>query len=801
MLSNLASDLRYGARVLKRSPGFVAIAVIALALGIGANTAVFSAIDAVLLRPLPYKDPSRLAFIWEDASHVGFPRNTPAPANYADWKKQNQVFENMAALRGRSMNLTGDGPAEYLRGNQVTPEFFPLMGVPAAIGRTLDERDDKSGDNSVVISYSLWQRRFNGDRSVLGKTIKLNGESYAVVGVMPRGFRFPYRLTDFWIPMKFTAETLGRRGSHFLNVVGRLKPGISWQRASADMDTIARRLQQDYPNTNFKLGAVVVPLTEEISGDSRTGLIVLLAGSGFVLLIACANVANLLLARSAARERELALRSALGAGRRRLITQLITESLMLSIAGGLAGLLLASGGLKLLARLVPERLDRALTLNSDVLIFSFLISVVTGIVFGVLPALHASRLDLTETLKQGGRLNTGGGGFSRDVLVVAEVSMALVLLAGAGLMMKTLARLQSVELGFRPDGLLAVRTYLPSPKYSQREAMLRHYDAVLQDVRAMPGVRSAAFAADLPFTTSGNTNGFEIEGRPESRTGPPQDALYRPGTTDYLKTLGATLVEGRLLGQQDDRNSPLSVVINETFARNFFPGESAVGRRVRVDGEHWITIVGVVKDIRERGVKPAPKAAMYFAITQQQSSWSVPDDLIVRVDGNPLALAGPIRAAIAKSDPDVPVIDIQLMQDILDTGTANPRQQMRLLMAFAALALTLAGLGIYGVLSYLVAQRTREIGIRMALGASAPEILRSVAGRGVALTGVGLVIGAVAAFAVTRAMSTMLYEVAPGDLPTYTSVIAILMTVGLIACTAPAWRAARVDPMTALRDE
>jgi putative ABC transport system permease protein len=712
------------------------------------------------------------------------------------------VFESMAALRGRAMNLTGDGAAEFLRGNAVTPEFFPVMGVPALLGRTLDERDDQSGDLTVVISYSLWQRRYSGDRNIIGRLIQLSDESYTVVGVMPGGFRFPSRKTDFWIPAKFTPETLARRGSHFLTVVARLKPGVTWQRARADMDTIARRLQQDHPQTNERLGVVVIPLREEVAGDSRTGLIVLLSGAGFVLLIACANVANLLLARASSRQRELAVRTALGAGRGRLITQLITESVLLSAAGGLMGLAIARTGLKLLERLVPARLDRELTLNTEVLLFTLAISIVTGIVFGVIPALHASRLDLNDALKQGSRTNAGGrGGFYRDALVVAEVAMALVLLAAAGLMMKTLARLQAIDVGFKPEGLLTVFTNIPYPKYADGQKRLRHYDRVLEQVRVLPGVRSAAFVSDLPFTAEGNTNGFRIEGKPERPGGPVQDALYRLATNDYLKTLGVRLLAGRLPGEHDGQHTPPVVVINETFARTFFEGESAVGKRMNYGQPPWRTIIGVIADVRERGITPTPKPAMYIPLAQDLDGWAVADELVIRVDGNPLAIAPAVRAAMTSSDPDLPVISVQTMQEILDLGVASREQQKRLLMAFAGLALTLAGLGIYGVLSYLVVQRSREIGVRMALGASALNILCTVAFKGALLTAAGLVLGTAAALAITRAMRSMLYEVAPADAPTYAAVIATLMAIALIACAIPAVRAARVDPMVALRDE
>lgn len=801
VLSHLIGDVKYGVRILARSRVFTAIAVLALALGIGANTAVFSAIDAVLLRPLPYRDPARLALVWEDASHAGFPKNTPAPANYVDWKKQNQVFTDMAALQGLAANLTGDGPPELVRGNRVTPEFFDVLGVPAALGRTLDAKDDLSGENVMVIGHGLWQRRFGGDRGIVGRTVRVNDEPYTVVGVMPRGFRFPTPRTEVWTPARFTPEVLARRGSHFLTVVARLKPGVTWERAKSDMRAIAQRLQTDYPGTNERVGVVVEPLAEAAVENSRTGLLVLMAGAGFVLLIACANVANLLLAKAAARRRELAVRAALGAGRGRLLGQLITESVLLAAAGGLTGIALAHWGVKLLDRLAQDRLDAPLGLNAQVLLFSLAVSIVTGLLFGMLPALQASRLDLNDALKQGGRANAGGRRTtSRDLLVIAEVAMALVLVAGAGLMLRTLAQLRGVDVGFRPEGLLTMRTNLPFPKYRDPQLRQRRRDAVLEEVRSLPGVRLAAFTSNLPFTALGNTNSFQIEGQPR-RPDESYDALYRIVTTDYLKLLGVRLLEGRLFGPEDRAGTTRVVVINDTLARHFFPGEHAVGKRMRIDGPELYTIIGVIADVRERGINPSPKNATYLLSPQTPQAWNDPQQLVVRADGDPLALAGAVRAAVWHSDKDLPVLEVRPMTDIVENDFASRRQQMRLLLAFAALALTLAALGIYGVLSYLVVQQTREIGVRMALGARAGDIVRQVAAKGALLTGTGLAAGAVIALATTRAMRSMLYGVAPSDPATFAAVIAILAAIGVAACAAPAFRAARVDPMIALRDE
>jgi putative ABC transport system permease protein len=800
-MSTLLADIRYGARLLLKSPGFAVVAIAALALGIGANSAIFSAINTALLQPLPYHDASRLAFVWEDATFAGFPKNTPAPANFVDWRRQNHVFTDMAAVRTIAANITEDGPPDFVFGARVTPSFFSVLATPAIAGRILTADDDRAGEKVVVLSYSLWRRRYGADRSLIGRTMLINDEKYTVVGVMPRGFRLPYDKTDFWTPARLTPEELARRGSHYLAIIARLKPGVTFERAQNDMTAIAKRLEREYPATNQRVGAVVVPLREQLVADYRTGLIALLIGAGCVLLIACSNVANLLLARAAGRQREIAVRAALGAGRGRLVRQLVTESVLLSATGGALGVLLARLGLRILEHVVPVQLEAAPAIDGQVLLFTLAVSIATGVIFGVFPALHASRLELNEALKQGSRGSAGGrSGRYRDILVAAEVGLAIVLLVGAGLMVQTLYNMRSVDVGFRAENLLTMRSRPPLPKYEDPQKRLQFFDSVLDRIRVLPGVRGAAYSSMLPFESIGNTVGFHIEGRARIPNAP-YDSLYRLATNDYLQTLGARVVEGRFFGPQDGPGSPPVAIVNETMKREYFNGESPVGQRIVVGTNEKYTIVGVVGEIRERGIDVERKAALYLPICQTPDSWAIPSELVIRADRDPLKLANAVRKAIWSVDPDMPVTAVQTMQELIDAGFATRAQQMQLLAAFAALALGLAALGIYGVLSYAVTERTREIGVRVALGAGCTDVVRMVARRGIVLTVAGLAIGTAAAFGAARAMQSMLYGVAPSDPRIYALVSTAILLVALAACAVPARRAASVDPIVALRDE
>jgi putative ABC transport system permease protein len=800
-------DLRYGARVLLKNPGFTLIAVLSLALGIGANTAIFSLVDAVLLRPLPFHEPERLVMVWEDATSLGFPRNTPAPANYADWKAQNQVFEDMAALSWDNFALTEEGEPEKVEAQAVTANFFPLLGVKPMLGRAFTQEEDRPGANRVVlISYGLWQRRFGGDPALIGKDILLDGQKRTVLGVMPPGFQFLSKVTGLWVPIAFSPEALANRGGHYLTVVARLKPGVTLAQARADIAAITRRINQDHP-TRFELGSVVISLREQLAGDVRPALLVLLVAVGFVLLIACANIANLLLARGAARYREIAVRTALGAGRRRIVRQLLTESVLLAVAGGVAGLLCAWLSFSFLKQLIPGGMALNAGVSIDARIFSFtlVLSVLTGVIFGLAPALQAAKVDLNEALKQGGgRTGTGAGHRRlRGALVVTEIALALVLLVGAGLLIQTFLRLRALDIGVNPENVLTLRTTLPRNKYTELPKRAAFYQPVLERVRALPGVVSAGFTTAVPLTWKGGTNSFTVEGR---EPGPGQDANSRQASVGYMETIGIKLRQGRFFDEHDDAQAQPVAIINETMVRQYWPGGNALGKRFKlgqVDSQQpWVMVVGIIGDIKEMGLEAPPKAEMFFPYQQMSNAfWNAPRDLVVRTAGDPLSVVTAVRQAIWSVDPTQPVSNIRTMDEILSEEVAQRRIGMTLLVAFAALALLLASLGIYGVLSYAVTQRTPEIGIRMALGAGRQEVVRMVLADGMRLATAGVAIGLGVSLALTRLMTGLLFGVSASDPRTLTGVTLLLTAVALLACYIPARRAAKVDPMVALRYE
>jgi putative ABC transport system permease protein len=804
-MPTLFADLRYGLRLLHQAPAFTLIAICALALGIGANTAIFSTLDAVVLRALPYEDPDRVMMVYEDASSIGFARNTPAPANYFDWRDQNHVFTDMAAIRGRSRNITGDGTPEQLSGFAVTPNFFSVLGVRPMMGRTFTDEEDRSAAQVVLISYSLWQRRYAGAVSMVDRSILLDGSRHTVIGVMPRDFVFRDRARDFWMPINITPQFKATRGNHFLSVVARLKPGATFEQASSDMQAIANHLKQQYPDENRYTGAVVVPIKEAMLGNTRTILLVLMAAAGCVLLIACANLASLLLARAVARKRELAVRTALGAGRGRLIRQMVTEGALLSLIGGALGLGLSLGGMKILVGLVPLGLPATAQPSIDLrlLMFTLVLSLLTGVLFSLIPAIQAARASLNDALKQGGR--TGAdvrGRATRDALVVVEVAAALVLLTGAGLMIQTMAKLRAVDLGFRADHLLTMRTAL-GPNYNDKVKQLEYYRRVLEQTAALPGVEAAAFGSTLPFQSIGNTQGFQIEGVARDLSFSP-DALSRAGTSTYLQTLGVKVREGRLFDARDVASSTPVIVINETFARHFWPKEPAIGHRISVEFPKpaWRTVIGVVEDVQERGYDLGMKPGFYVPVAQPSANgFNTADFLVVRTKGQPASLTPSVRRIIANVDPEQPVSNVQTMDEIVDLNVADRRQQMTLLGAFAGLALLLASIGLYGVLSYSVTQRIREIGLRMALGASASSVTQMVVKHGITLTGIGVAIGLAGSWAATRALKTTLYGVSSTDPVTFAAVAVLLTVIALAACWIPARRAARVDPIVALREE
>ncbi|HEX7334941.1 MAG TPA: ABC transporter permease [Pyrinomonadaceae bacterium] len=808
-METVIKDIRYGVRGLLKRPGFTAIALITLALGIGANTAIFSVVNAVLLRPLPFHNPEELVIVWEDATFAGFPHNTPAPANYVDWKAQNQSFADMAASHETSFNLTGDGEPERVAAYSVTANFFPLLGVQPLLGRSFQADEDRPGANKVaVLSYSLWQSRYGADRNILNRDILLNGEKHSVVGVMPASFQFFEKDTRLWVPIALDQEDWANRGGHFLTVVARLKPGVSVSQAQADMNAVMHRIAVDHPAATMegKLGAVVLPVRDQFVGDARSSLIVLLVAVAFVLLIACANVAGLLLARAVGRRKEIALRMALGAGRSRVIRQLLTESLLLAAAAGVFGSLLAYGSFTFLQGLVPEEMALATSLKLDVriLIFTLGISIVTGIIFGLVPALQSAKVDLNDALKQSsGRVTSTGR--LRSAMIVFEVALSIVLLVGAGLLIQTLFQLFRQYSMLEPEKVLTMRTILPREKYREPQKRDNFYQQVLQRVEHLPGVVASGYSTSVPLAWKGGTSGFYPEGLKAPIPGMAYDSNHRQVSTNYLKAMNIPLRQGRYFENSDNAQSMPVAIINETMARQYWPGENVLGRRFKLGGPDedtpWMQIVGIVADVRQMGIDEPVKAEMYLPYQQIDNVWYIPRDLAIRTTGETWNLVGSVRQIIREVDPDQPVSNVATMAEVLGTEAAQRRMGMIMLAGFAALALLLASLGIYGVLAYFVTQHTNEIGVRQALGATPRNILFLVLKKGMALTLVGVVIGIGASFALTRLMSSLLFGVKASDPLTFTIVPLLLALVALVACLVPALRATKIDPLEALRYE
>jgi putative ABC transport system permease protein len=805
---NLLANLRYTFRQILKNPSFFAVAVAALALGIGANTAIFSAVEAVLLKPLPFAQPDRLVIVWEDMSFLGFANNTPAPANYLDWQAQNRVFTDMAATRFVTASLTGDGQPEQLSGKKVTPNFFDVLGVQPAVGRTFTVEEDKTQTPVVVLGYNLWRRRFAGDESIIGRSILMNGVQTKVVGVMPKDFFFSDRKnSDYWVPMAFTPAQWARRQSHFLTVVARLKPGVTKQQAQKDMERVALDLQKQYPESNAKLGTVIVPIQKEYAGDTRSGLLVLQVASVFVLLIACSNLANLLLARSTGRRREIAVRLAMGASRWQIASQLLTESLVLSVTGGLLGLWVGQMCWSVFGQLVPAQAGGGFTVNGHLLLFTAGVSILAGMLFGFAPALRATSVPLQESLKEGGRGGESRGGLRlRDLLVVGQFALAFALLVSSGLMIQTVWNLQKQPLGFQADHLLTMGVPLPEKKYGTDEKVRGFFRAVVEDVRALPGVKGAGFGSDAPFMTYGDTEGYTVEGEPPLPKGEFNDALYREVTPGYLELLAATVKEGRLLEESDHAGGFRVVVINEFLAKRHWPGRSAVGKRIRFgDNEDetknpWWTVAGVVHDIRERGLLYEMKPAVYVPVTQVEKPQGF-SFLVIRTSNDPQSTIKMVEGAVWSVDPQQPVSYVRTMDQLMEADVADRTRPMILLGVFAGLALVLACLGVYGVLAYAVAQRTREIGVRMALGAKPLDVTRMILGRGMKLSAMGLLAGGALAAGLSVLLRTLLFGVTPAAPGIYLGTAAALVLVAVIACVIPAQRAARVDPSVALRNE
>jgi predicted permease len=792
-VERLRQDLRYAGRTLKRSPGFTSVALLALALGIGANTAIFSVVNAVLLRPLPFRDPGSLMML-DEKWLPRFPHFEATPGDFLSWQQQNGAFSQMAAFAGAAFNLTGDDRPERISGARVSANLPSLLGVEPILGRSFTPEEDKDGNDRVVLlGYNLWQRRFAGDPHVIGAAVTLNSISFTIVGVMPPAFRFPQD-AEIWRPIAFTPRDLN--SGHFVWAIGRLKPGMTRAQAQAGMDLIMPRLRQ--PQV---WSANVVPLLDYYVGEVQTALLVLLGAAGFVLLIACVNVANLLLTRGAVRQKELCLRASLGASRGRIIQQLLTESVLLSLMGGVLGLLLASGGISTIKSLslanIP-RLDQA-ELDYPVLLFTLALSTLTGVLFGLAPALRLARTDLHDSLKAGSR-SSGANVRSRvrSALVVSEVALALVLLTGAGLLLKSFRRLLDVRPGFNPESVLSAAINLPTAKYREPFQQTQFVDQLLQRIASLPGVRQAAVSAGLPFSSVSDA-GVRIDGRPIGTPESGAPANYYRVTPLYLQVMGIPLIRGRFFTERDVMNGPPVVIINEMMAKRFFPNEDPIGKRLDISGPTYLReIAGVVGDVKQAGLKAASTPQVYEPFFQKPSSSF---NLVVRGVGEPMRLAEAVRRQVLAIDRDQPVSKVRTMEEIVARSMAQDRLSVFLLGLFAFLALVLAAVGIYGVMAYSVTQRTHEIGIRMALGAHRGGILKLVLGQSlqVALLGVG--IGLAASLLLTRLMASLLYEVKTTDPVIFAAVSAILLGVALTAAFVPARRASRVDPMVALRYE
>jgi putative ABC transport system permease protein len=799
-------DLRYGARMLLKNPGFTLIAVLTLALGIGANTAIFSVINGVLLGSLPYPHPEQLAMVWCDNKRQGIPDDITSYPNFVDWRDRNKTFQGMAGVTDDTYNLTGRGEPEEIRAASVSPNFFQLLGVNPVRGRGFTAEEEQPGrDRVAILSHSLWQRHFGADPDILNKTILLSGEPNVVVGIMPPGFQFPEK-TELWKPLAPDERMRGARSAFWLPIVGRFKPGVTRAQAQADLEVITTQIQQQFPDM-AGYGVNVVPVLEQSVGFIRRALMILFVAVLFVLLIACANVANLLLARAAVRQREVSIRAAMGAGRRRIVRQLMTESMLLAVLGGALGVLLAWWGVKLLIGLSPADIPRLenIRLDGRVLLFTMGLSLLTGLIFGLAPALQTSQLNLSETLKEGGR--TGGGGAGgrraqriRGAFIVAEVALTLALLVGAGLLVRSFWRLQQVDPGFRPDHLLTMRLSLSGSNYATGAQAVSFFERLQGRLAALPGVVSASATTGVMLPKLANSAGFTIEGRPRD---PNEQGLELPIDTvqpNYFQTMGVQLLKGRTFTSQDTRESPRVTIVNETFARRYFPDEDPIGKRFTFGrpgpNTRWITIVGVVRDTKRQGVEQPIRIESWMPLAQRPSGSM---ELLLRTTGDPLLLSNAVREAVWSIDRDLPIPIIRTMEQVMSERVAQRRLNMLLLGLFALVALILAAVGIYGVMSYTVTQRTHEIGIRMALGAQSGDVIGLVLKQGIALTLVGVAFGLIATFMLTRLMASLLFGVSARDPITFAAIAALLTGVALLACWIPARRATEVDPMVALR--
>jgi predicted permease len=811
-MENLIKDIRYGVRGLLKHPGFTAIVVITLALGIGASTAIFSVVNSVVLRPLPYRTADRIVAIQE--LDPDGKRGQSTSANFYDWRQQNTVFEHLSAFKITTTNLALPDHAERIDLAQTNADFFDVFGITPQYGRLFIPQDEQAGHEPVVVvSHALWQRRFGSDPSLVGKSITLDGKNYNVIGIAPPGFQYPDK-TELWLPpLRLVPElypdqdVTQTRRMGYLFVVALLKPGVSLQQAAGEMETITARLRQQYPDTNNRRFNRVVSLHEHLVGDTNKLLWLLLGAVTFVLLIGCANVANLLLASGASRQKEMAIRTALGASRWRVIRQLFTESAILALAGGVVGLLIAFWGLAAITKLLPTDFPRLNEIQIDwrVLGFTFAASMLTGILFGLVPALQVSRPDVQEAIRETGRGAAGSRRQSRfrQVLIIVEVALSVVLLAGAGLLFRSFLRLQSVDAGFVSQQVLTARLTPSGTSYVNDADYARFYNGVIEKVSAIPGVQDAGLINTLPLF-KGPTSAFRVEGRPVTTPDKWPSVNYRVVSPNYFRAMGIPVLQGRAYTDRDNENAPLVMMVNQQLVREVFPDENPVGKRITFGGTNtdgqprWFEIVGVVANVRSLELREEPTAELYFSA--QQDLWPAMS-LVVRSSVEPSSLSASVRQAVNEVDRSVPVADVKTMDHVVSESITQPRFNLFLLGLFSAVAMVLSAAGIYGVTAYTVTQRTHELGIRIALGAQVGDVLRMILGQGMAVIGIGLVAGLAAAFGLMRLLRSLLFGVGENDPLTFVAITAVLVLVALIACYIPARRATKVDPLVALRAE
>ncbi|HJR60772.1 MAG TPA: ABC transporter permease [Vicinamibacterales bacterium] len=804
-MRTLLSDLRHGVRLLLGAPGFTAVAVAALAIGIGANSAIFSVVNTLLLERLPYGEPERLVVVWEHNIPRDRKNNVVSPGNFIHWREMNQVFEDIAAV-GLTFNLTltGHGDPVEIPFQYVTASFFPIVGVQPAMGRIFTPEEDRPRSQVVVISDRLWRSRLNSDPAVLTRGLTLEGEVHSVVGVMPPGFSFLDKTVDLWAPVGFPAEARTPRG-RWLMTVAKLEPGVTAEQAQRDMTRVAGELTTLFPNFNTGWTARVVPLRDQLTGDIRPALLLMLGAVAFVLLIACANVANLLLARATSRQRELAVRAALGAGRGRIVRQLLAESLVLAVAGGATGLALAWWSLQLLRAFVADRLPvprlEQVGIDGPVLGFTVAASLLAGLIFGLVPAFSAAGARLTDALKEGGRTGSAGRGKrTRSVFVVVEIALALVLLVGAGLLVRSFVRLMDVDAGFDTERTVTMRVSLPQSRYRQPVQRIQFFDRLFERIDRIPGVQSSGAVTFLPLTGLGSATRYEVVGQPVPPAGQEPVTDVRIIANQYFKAMGIPLVRGRLFDPGQPADAQNRIIVNEALARHHWPNEDPIGKRIKVSwtDNRQDEIIGVVGDVRHAGLDTEARSMTYWPHARDASSSMT---LTVRTAAEPPAAVSAIRGILRDQDPELALADVKTMDEVVSRSVAQRRLLMMLLGIFAAAAMLLAAVGIYGVIAYSVTQRTREIGIRLALGAQRSDVLRMIVGQAARLALAGIVIGAAGAAWLTRLMADLLFEVRPLDPLTFAGVAAVLGSVALLASYLPGRRATRVDPVVALRAE